>query len=97
MGALTQIVGNEGELTRLFNFNTVAAMDFVVLGVVLFLLVPSQIDKPLIGLGGSQSNLSPPRIVFATGFNLIHDSGILAFRSINGTNYGTSIERPSPT
>ena len=59
MGASNQIVGNEGELTRLFNFNTVAAIGFVVLGVVLFLLVPSQIDKPLIGLGGSQSNLPP--------------------------------------
>jgi tripartite tricarboxylate transporter TctB family protein len=44
---------------RRFNFNTVAALFFIACAVTLFLLIPTQIDKPLIVLGGSQSELPP--------------------------------------
>ncbi|MDA0239303.1 MAG: tripartite tricarboxylate transporter TctB family protein [Proteobacteria bacterium] len=41
------------------NFNTVAAILFVALSILLFIFIPSQIDKPLILLGASQNNLAP--------------------------------------
>ncbi|NQV54289.1 MAG: hypothetical protein HQ503_00395, partial [Rhodospirillales bacterium] len=41
------------------NFNTVAALGFIVLAVVLFFLIPYQIDKPLFRLAGSENELSP--------------------------------------
>jgi hypothetical protein len=44
---------------RQFNFNTVAASLFVILAVAIYLIIPSQIDKPLIQLGASQSDLPP--------------------------------------
>jgi len=40
------------------NFNTVAAAFFITFAITLFLLIPFHIDKPLIVLAGSQSNLS---------------------------------------
>ena len=40
------------------NFNTVAAVSFIAFAIVLFLLIPFHIDKPLIVLAGSQSDLS---------------------------------------
>lgn len=50
-----------------FNFNTVAAGVFIALAIGLFLIIPYQIDKPLIQIAAvGQSNLSPelfPRIV----------------------------------
>ena len=52
---------------RRYNFNTVASVLFIALGVCLFLIIPHQIDKPLIVIGAAgQSNLSPelfPRLV----------------------------------
>ena len=57
---------------RQFNFNTVSAVVFVVLAIVLFFIIPDQIDKPLIRIG-IQRNLSPelfPRLV-AGGFFLL--------------------------
>jgi len=54
---------------RQFNFNTVAAVVFVAGAIILYLLIPTQIDKPLIMLGASQSNLSPelfPQMVAAS-------------------------------
>ena len=36
-----------------YNFNTVAAVVFIVLAVILFFVIPGQIDKPLINLGGA--------------------------------------------
>lgn len=50
-----------------YNFNTVAAVGFVALGIALFVVIPYQIDKPLIQIAAAgQSNLSPelfPRLV----------------------------------
>jgi len=40
-----------------FNFNTVSAIIFIGLGIVLFLIIPTQIDKPLIVVTGSKTNL----------------------------------------
>ena len=58
---------NDAKTTKRMNFNTVAAVIFIVLGVSLFLIIPSEIDKPLINLGGAgQSNLDAetfPQIV----------------------------------
>ena len=46
------------ETARRINFNTVAALVFIALGVALMLLIPHQIDKPFINLGGAgRSNL----------------------------------------
>ena len=46
-------------MLKLYNFNTVAALIFILLSVVLFFIIPYQIDKPLIQLGGvGQSHLS---------------------------------------
>lgn len=41
-----------------FNFNTVSAILFILLGLGLFWIIPDAIDKPLIVLGTSQSDLS---------------------------------------
>ena len=49
-----------------FNFNTISAFIFIVLGIFLYLIIPSQIDKPLIQLAVGQFNLSPelfPQII----------------------------------
>lgn len=48
------------------NFNTVSAILSIVLAIALFGFIPGQIDKPLIALGASQSNLPPelfPQVV----------------------------------
>ena len=48
------------------NFNTVSAIIFIVLGVFLYVVIPSQIDKPIIQLSTGQFNLPPelfPQIV----------------------------------
>ena len=42
-----------------FNFNTVAAILFIALGVFLYIVIPSQIYKPLIQLSVGQFNLPP--------------------------------------
>ena len=52
------------------NFNTIAAAAFVALAVILFLIIPYQIDKPLIVLGVDENSLEAtlfPRFV-AAGF-----------------------------
>ena len=41
------------------NFNTISAIIFIILGVILYLVIPSQIDKPLIQLAIGQFNLPP--------------------------------------
>ena len=52
------IEDDAAEPVRRYNFNTVAAVVFIALAAVLFLIIPSQIDKPLINLGGAgMSNL----------------------------------------
>ncbi|MBT3916534.1 MAG: tripartite tricarboxylate transporter TctB family protein [Rhodospirillaceae bacterium] len=51
-----------------FNFNSIAAIVFIVLAVILLVAIPSQIDKPLIQLSFGQFNLPPelfPQIVAA--------------------------------
>lgn len=49
---------NDAETAKRINFNTVSAVVFIALGIALFLIIPHQIDKPLINLGGAgQSNL----------------------------------------
>lgn len=46
------------ETAKRVNFNTISSVVFVALGIALFLIIPHQIDKPLINLGGAgQSNL----------------------------------------
>jgi putative tricarboxylic transport membrane protein len=42
-----------------FNFNTISATIFIAMGVFLYFVIPSQIDKPLIQLSAGQFNLSP--------------------------------------
>ena len=59
--------------TRQWNFNTVAAVLFIILAVALFFIIPHQIDKPMIMLGISQTNLPPelfPQVVTACFFGL---------------------------
>ena len=57
-----------------YNFNTVTAVVFIVLAAVLFFVIPGQIDKPLINLGGAgMSNLKAetfPQIIAAAWFGL---------------------------
>jgi uncharacterized integral membrane protein len=48
------------------NFNTIAAVCFIVLAIILIIFIPSQIDKPLIQLSFGQFNLPPelfPQII----------------------------------
>ncbi len=43
-----------------YNFNTIAAAIFIALSIALFLIIPHQIDKPLIQIASvGQTNLSP--------------------------------------
>ena len=49
-----------------FNFNTIAAICFIALSILLLIFIPSQIDKPLIQLSFGQFNLPPelfPQII----------------------------------
>lgn len=58
---------------RQWNFNTVAAALFIILAVALYIIIPDQIDKPLIMLGISQTNLPPelfPQVVAVCFFAL---------------------------
>ena len=41
------------------NFNTVSAIIFIAIGIFLYIVIPSQIDKPLIQLAIGQFNLPP--------------------------------------
>jgi hypothetical protein len=59
-------VVDSGTETRQWNFNTVAAVLFIILAVALFFIIPHQTDKPMIMLGLSQTNLPPellPQVV----------------------------------
>jgi|TARA_B100000315_G_scaffold258118_2_gene309141 hypothetical protein len=64
---LIVIEDDAAEPVRRYNFNTVAAVVFIALAAILFLIIPYQIDKPLINLGGAgMSNLDAetfPQIV----------------------------------
>ena len=55
-------------MTRKFNYNTVAAAAFILLAIVLFVIIPGQIEKPLIVLPEEASNLKAevfPQLVAA--------------------------------
>lgn len=66
--------GDEAAAGERVNFNTVAAAVFITLAVALFFIIPGQIDKPLINLGGAgMSNLEAetfPQIIAAAFFLL---------------------------
>ena len=46
-------------VVKKFNFYTIAALIFIALGIFLYIVIPSQIDKPLIQLSVGQFNLPP--------------------------------------
>lgn len=88
-----------------YNFNTVAALVFIVFGIVLFFITPYQVEKPAIVFGQSLNALDPtlfPRIVaifllglggwlFFESFSLRERNG---FRDLNReayVNVGVSI------
>lgn len=53
-------------VTKKLNFNSIAAIGFIVLAILLYIFIPSQIDKPLIQLSFGQFNLPPelfPQII----------------------------------
>lgn len=55
---MNDVVQNNDEVVESrMNFNTVAAVLFIALAVVLFLIIPHQIDEPLIVVTGSKTNL----------------------------------------
>jgi hypothetical protein len=71
---------------RSFNFNTAIAIGFVVLAVLMFLVIPTQIETPLVIFGQSLNALDPklfPRIV-ATGFLIL--GGVYVFQSLSMTD-----------
>ena len=57
-------------MVRRFNFNTVFGLLFIVLSIVLFLIIPDQIEKPLIVIFANENELEPklfPQLI-AAGF-----------------------------
>jgi putative tricarboxylic transport membrane protein len=69
-----------GSLFARWNFNTGVALGCIALGAAIWLLVPSQVDEPLVLFGQSSSGMSPklfPRIA-AVGFMLIGALYLLA-------------------
>jgi putative tricarboxylic transport membrane protein len=59
-----------GQSGRRSNFNTIAALAFIVFGIVLFIVIPQQVDRPTLLFGQTPSGLDPdlfPRLV-AGGF-----------------------------
>ncbi|MEK9725911.1 MAG: hypothetical protein VW405_20840, partial [Rhodospirillaceae bacterium] len=73
MNTTTGTTHDDGAPQRRVNFNTVAGGLAVGFGVLLFWLIPTQIDKPLIVLGASQASLPPelfPQLV-ATAFLIL--------------------------
>jgi hypothetical protein len=71
-----------------FNFNTVIAIGFVVLAVLLFLAIPTQIETPLVIFGQSLNALDPklfPSIV-AAGFLILGCVYVVTSLSMNDEN-----------
>jgi putative tricarboxylic transport membrane protein len=67
--------GHPGPSTRRWSYDTVCALAFVALGIVLFVLVPYQVARPLMMFGQMASGLQPerfPQVVagFLVGFGL---------------------------
>ncbi len=77
------------------NFNTVAAATFVALSVVLFVIIPYQIDEPLIALGQDENSLEAslfPRFV-AAAFLILGVWFFVRSFSLGETNGLKSLER----
>lgn len=73
MNSPEKIVENDAGAARRFNFNTVSGILFAVLSVVLFLIIPDQIEKPLFVFEESENDLKPslfPQLV-AAGFGAL--------------------------
>src|SRR5919106_771205 len=67
--------GEPGPARRRWNYDAVCALVFVALGIVLFLLIPYQVARPLMMFGQMASGLQPerfPQVVaaFLVGFGL---------------------------
>lgn len=78
-----------------FNFNTVIAIGFVVLAVLLFLAIPTQIETPLVIFGQSLNALDPklfPYIV-ATGFLVLGCVYVFISPSMNDENGLAKLDR----
>lgn len=70
MNSTDKSAGTEAKPARRFNFNTVFGLFFVALSVVLFVIIPDQIAKPLFVFASNQNDLKPslfPQLV-AAGF-----------------------------
>jgi len=70
VGPPNETTGSDEKTARGFNFNTVAAVFFVVLAIVLFVIIPGQIEKPIIVLAEDAMSLNAnvfPQLV-AAGF-----------------------------
>ena len=81
------------------NFNTVAAAAFVALSVILFLIIPHQIDKPLIALGQDENSLEAtlfPRFV-AAGFLVLGVWFFVRSFSLAEQNQLTALDRSAVT
>ncbi len=73
MAETQNTTADSGTELRQWNFNTTAAALFIILAVALYFIIPHQIDKPMIVLGFSQSNLPPelfPQVVAVCFFGL---------------------------
>jgi hypothetical protein len=71
--ASNENAGNDWGAVRRFNFNTVFGILFFVLSVVLFLIIPGQIEKPLVVFAANENELEPklfPQLV-AAGFGVL--------------------------
>lgn len=81
------------------NFNRVAAIVFVVLAVTLFLIIPHQIDKPLIVLADAGSTLSAelfPRLV-ASAFLVLGIWFFFRARTLDERNGFRDLDREAIT
>lgn len=94
-----------GEPAKRYNFNTVAAVFFIVFAIFLFVVTPYQVEKPAIVFGQSLNALDPmlfPRIVavfllglgvwlFFESFNLREHNGFRDLDREAYVNVGVSI------
>jgi putative tricarboxylic transport membrane protein len=77
------------------NFNSYVSMLFVALGAIILLIIPSQIEKPLVIFGQSDNALNPtlfPSLV-AMGFLLLGIWGFVKSFSIDETNGLVNLDR----
>ena len=84
-------------MTGKANFNTVAAVFFVILAVVLFLIIPDQIEKPIIVLAEDAMNLKAnvfPQLV-AAGFLGLGVWFFFKSFSVAETNQFLELDRPA--